>query len=456
MKNKGGIVPMKKVILLLMLVIIILVGCNNNKKDNNSTEEQTNTIQTETKLTQLEIINNLINGKWLVTDITDMNGNQSKITRLDLFGSIYKHLDGIKFYEDGTFTNNIGIAADGEENNFQGTYKIQDDTIILTYNNNKTETLDIIQKENKIALTIKNLFNYSDEDYIVYYNKFNIDEDYNGEKIHSEENLLKETSEEKIISNTSPNADNKKLKTAYLKDFFVTEEDSSFETMQKNEDDNDSWIRYGMNGKFYGFDEDFWGGCSVWCAIGDYSCSAKASSTLKSQGRFSYNPENLINGIRNNAWIEGVDGYGIGEYIEITKKYTCHTDLINYEDIDYRDFESMEQYQQYIESMDAQKNRDIDLLTLCVVNGYAENMEKWMNNSRVKELKMYFNGKYVTNIELEDTISPQYIDISSLGLKAKSGEEISLKFEIADVYKGDKYDDTAITGIEVQFWTPNH
>ena len=79
-----------------------------------------------------------------------------------------------------------------------------------------------------------------------------------------------------------------------------------------------------------------------------------------------------------------------------------------------------------------------------------------MDNSRVKELKMYFNGKYITNIELEDNIRSQYIDITSLGLKVKSGEEFTLKFEIADVYKGDKYDDTAITGIEVEFWTPNH
>ena len=29
-------------------------------------------------------------------------------------------------------------------------------------------------------------------------------------------------------------------------------------------------------------------------------------------------------------------------------------------------------------------------------------------------------------------------------------------FEIKEIYKGDKYDDTAITGIIMDFYTPNH
>ena len=134
-----------------------------------------------------------------------------------------------------------------------------------------------------------------------------------------------------------------------------------------------------------------------------------------------------VNYERNNTWVEGVDGYGIGETIEITQKY-----------------ENLE------------NENDIDFLNLCIVNGYAENLEKWTNNSRVKELKFFFNDKYVANIELEDTINPQYINIEEFGLKTKFGEEAKFSFEIVDVYEGERYDDTAITGIVIDFWTRNH
>jgi hypothetical protein len=98
----------------------------------------------------------------------------------------------------------------------------------------------------------------------------------------------------------------------------------------------------------------------------------------------------------------------------------------------------------------------VDYRNLCIVNGYADNEEKWISNSRVQELEMYFNDKYICKLKLIDTIKPQYIDISGLKLSAESGEEIRFRFVITDVYEGEKYTDTAITGIEMQFWTPNH
>ena len=60
------------------------------------------------------------------------------------------------------------------------------------------------------------------------------------------------------------------------------------------------------------------------------------------------------------------------------------------------------------------------------------------------------------DIELEDTYSPQTISLEEYNIHADSGEEVSFKFEIKDIYKGDKYDDTAITGIIIDFYTPNH
>lgn len=186
-------------------------------------------------------------------------------------------------------------------------------------------------------------------------------------------------------------------------------------------------VYYGPDKSLYGFEDKIGPGCSVWCAVQDVESKAKASSTLKPQAGFSYEASNITNDLRKNAWIEGADGYGIGEYIELSQKYVVDD-----------------------------KNYGIDFMSLCIVNGYAENSEKWKNNSRVKELKMYYNGEYIANIELKDTIKPQYIDISSFGLHAKSGKEAKFKFEIVDVYKGEKYEDTAITGICFDIYTPNH
>lgn len=180
-------------------------------------------------------------------------------------------------------------------------------------------------------------------------------------------------------------------------------------------------------GTHYGFTTDFWEGCSVWCAVQDYRISAKASSTLAPQGQFSYEASHIYNSDRSNAWIEGVEGYGIGEYIEITRSYQV-----------------------------ADEGFGVDFEELCIVNGYAQTPEKWAANSRVEDLKFYFNGKYIDTLHLKDTIRPQYFDLTKYNLHAASAADSVFRFEIASVYPGEKYADTAITGIEMSFMTPNH
>lgn len=191
-------------------------------------------------------------------------------------------------------------------------------------------------------------------------------------------------------------------------------------------DDEPYFIR-SENGTHYGYEEDYWDGCSVWCAVTDCSVSAKASSYLAPQGRYSYEPRNICSGDRSNAWIEGVKGYGIGEYVDIIRRYeVCDTDY------------------------------GVDFREICVVNGYARTNETWAANSRVRELGFYFNGRYVDTFTLEDTIEPQYFDLTQYGLHAASGEDSVFRFGIVSVFPGEKYADTAITGIEFDFWTPNH
>lgn len=183
-------------------------------------------------------------------------------------------------------------------------------------------------------------------------------------------------------------------------------------------------------GQLYGFEDDLTAGCSVWCAIVDYNEKVSASSALEAQGECSYEAGNILDRDRKDAWVEGADGNGIGENVTITKSYDIGTDSEGYDCIFFTD--------------------------LCIVNGYARDEETFKNNGRVKTLKMYFNDEYVCDLELEDTMKPQYISLSGLHLSAQNKEESTFRFEIADVYPGDKYEDTAITGIEIRMFTKNH
>lgn len=168
-------------------------------------------------------------------------------------------------------------------------------------------------------------------------------------------------------------------------------------------------------------------GCSVYCAVENEELKARASSTLKSNGSINYEADNVC--IQNNsgAWVEGSNGSGIGEYIEIKRK------------LDVSD-----------------KEYGIDYTEIVIVNGYLKNEKVWKNNNRVKTLAFYYNDEYMFDIDLEDIYSPQTISLEGYDIHADSGEEVSFKFEIKDIYKGDKYDDTAITGIIIDFFTPNH
>ena len=182
----------------------------------------------------------------------------------------------------------------------------------------------------------------------------------------------------------------------------------------------------------YGFWQDITPGCSVWCAVNGYNVDVEASSTLEPQGKHSYDAENILDGSRNDAWVEGVAGDGIGEKISITKSYDTASGAL------------------------VPEEESVFYSELCIVNGLARTEKVWKENGRVKSLKFYYNDEYLGNIELEDTMKPQFISLSGLNLAARNNEKNTFSFEIADVYPGDKYEDTAITGIEIAFDSPNH
>lgn len=210
------------------------------------------------------------------------------------------------------------------------------------------------------------------------------------------------------------------------------------EFMTLNPDPKDAFpYMASPDGNVFGFYDDLTDGCSVWCAIDSesYVNEISATSTLAPQGNNTYEPANLGNRSRENAWVEGVEGYGIGESISIVRNYSHGNDAAGFKDYGYDSF---------------------FFPTLCIVNGLAKNEKAWKNNGRVKSLKLFFNDEYIATLELEDSMKPQFISLSGLHLSARDGEDSTFRFEIADIYPGDKYEDTALTGIEIEVFTENH
>ncbi|BAX81677.1 NADase-type glycan-binding domain-containing protein [Labilibaculum antarcticum] len=167
--------------------------------------------------------------------------------------------------------------------------------------------------------------------------------------------------------------------------------------------------------------ESYWdiigGGCSWYCGGGPKEVSA--SSYLKSQGENNYEPKNAHDSNYKNVWVEGVDGYGIGEYLLYT--FCGASPRIN---------------------------------EIIVVNGYVKSKTAWENNSRVKKLKVYIDDKPYAILNLKDIRGSQSFKVQPIGNNDRKDWDVlktkpdwTLKFEILDVYKGLKYDDVAVSEI---------
>lgn len=154
-----------------------------------------------------------------------------------------------------------------------------------------------------------------------------------------------------------------------------------------------------------------------------YSASSELSENTK-KGTVVYKAENLGQfayeapswrqyyepwlywNFESKPWVEGSDGYGIGETINIT---TTH------------------HYQ---------------MTGIIILNGYVdlEKRDLYKKNSRVKTFTVKDKVNYITyTFELEDCVEFQQFFLQ------KSTNNIELIIE--DVYKGDKWSDTCITAI---------
>ncbi len=150
-------------------------------------------------------------------------------------------------------------------------------------------------------------------------------------------------------------------------------------------------------------------------AMWSYGFTDYVSSTLKSQGNNSYEKSNLGDRDPRTAWVEGKNGYGIGEYI------------------------------QSVVQLEAS-------IHFSILNGYQKSINSWKDNSRVKSFKIYINNIPVCILKLEDRMGEQTISMDSiLSELGYSGVEyeFEMKFEIYDVYPGNKWKDVCISEMRI-------
>ena len=165
--------------------------------------------------------------------------------------------------------------------------------------------------------------------------------------------------------------------------------------------DNDIW-----NGKNPLFNDLYSGGAD-WYG-GGLIDNVVASSSLSSQGSATYKVSNVCDFNHETAWVEGVQGHGIGQWIKF------------------------------------QGVRGNEIYAINILNGYVKSDKAWSENSRVKRLKVYCNGQAVCIFELQDSRSYQSFYIDHL-IKGKGVK--TFVFQIMDVYPGTKYQDTVISEI---------
>jgi hypothetical protein len=154
-------------------------------------------------------------------------------------------------------------------------------------------------------------------------------------------------------------------------------------------------------------------GCSWYC--GAPPISVTASSTL-SDGIYSYAAANAHDQNKSTVWVEGVADNGIGERLT------------------------------FIFDMRGQDKNpagyEFGIDQVSIINGFARSEKLWRANARVKDLKVIYNGKYLSTVHLADTIKPQQIALPKMVMRPGRQEKVT--FEIADVYPGDEHEDTVL------------
>lgn len=135
--------------------------------------------------------------------------------------------------------------------------------------------------------------------------------------------------------------------------------------------------------------------------------TASASSVRLAVQSNTYYPANAIDGKRSTAWIEGVDGPGLGEWIRF-------------------DFD-----------------REINLHRILIQPGYFKSQSIWAENNRLQTLTAYFSDGTSRDLSFTDRMDSQKVDIGSVKTKW-------VKLVIKSVYYGTD-PDTAISELAFEW-----
>lgn len=139
---------------------------------------------------------------------------------------------------------------------------------------------------------------------------------------------------------------------------------------------------------------------------------ADASSVLPDYKGITYGPNNLFDGDKTTAWVEGADGCGTSEWVTVA----------------------------------CEGNKTIK--ALLIRNGYQKSEEVYNNNCRVKDAVAVFEDGSRENFRLEDNYGKEQHVVFS---KPHPGDGV--KIMIKSVYPGVDYDDTCISEIEFSDYT---
>lgn len=144
---------------------------------------------------------------------------------------------------------------------------------------------------------------------------------------------------------------------------------------------------------------------------GDYAnlptIYASKVSSAKLEAPRLYSAKNLIDDDPSTTWVPVGKNSQIGEWVEISF------------------------------------DEPVQINSLTLTNGFARNDVTFKNNNRIKTATLEFSDGSKLKITLEDTMNPQIIKVNKRSRK--------VKLIIDEVYKGVKYDDTCLSGIEIDF-----
>jgi hypothetical protein len=138
---------------------------------------------------------------------------------------------------------------------------------------------------------------------------------------------------------------------------------------------------------------------------------AQGSPSVPASARYSYKSENLTDGNSTTAWCTRAQRTGTAWI----KLYAVEFDAAS-----------------------PGANKPAYWSGFGIFNGYGRSEQSFLSNSRIKEMKMYLDGKFVGNFTARDAMGPQWF-----ALKRTKARE--LKIEVLSEYRGNRDDDLCVT-----------